>query len=819
MEKKKLIFPLLLVTFVVLQCFSSPVNRPKWMSYAQIDDEDDDMEEEYNPRLHIPDSVLMTWTADSLRAYSDSIMALYPIDSMVLYEEPVLLDAPDSIQAHVDSVFYSIFKADSLAKAKIAFQHWFDSLPKKEQKKWITENVTIPMQKRKMDSILHIKDSIQAYKDSVIQNTPRILETTYIPDSMFYKRIIVLTQDKFNGEFKTADLDTSYNYHFYDYPFLRKDVNATWLGVAGGPLQYYDADKRDEEANVLFFSPLRAWTYDSSDAPSFNTKTPATELAYYGNPFGATNQEEINLRFMTTQNITPELNATFELNKWGAGGNLQRQHTTSYHLNTGVNYLGRKYALHAGWLHDNDQAQENGGVAHLSDIRDTTLNSRELEVNLSNAESNTKRDVVYLNQNFRIPLGRDSLTATTAFIGHSSEFSSYRRTYNDNITNSYGRAFYRDVFNLNPSRSNDTLGVMKLDNKVYMRLQPWKEDFYISKIDVGIGDKLVRYTSAQKNEDSSVSYGKVFENNVYAYAGANGMVSKYFDWNARGRITFLGYEAGDFDIDANAVFSMYPFRRNRKAPIKIGANFSTRLTAADYYMQHMLLNHFAWENDFSKRSDTRISGFVDIPSWKFRAEASYNIMANTVYFDNLGIIRQSDHPVNVIGVNLREEFVLWKFHLDNRVLLQFSSDNEVMPVPLVALNLRYYLQIEAVKNVLQMQLGANMLYNTKWNLPAYNPNLGVFYNQNEMAMGNCPIIDVFVNMQWKKACIFIKMENIGNGWPLKKGKDYFTSYGYIHAQRHFENIKFGIFWPFYVKPAKDRGHAAQMHNHNHGHAH
>jgi hypothetical protein len=48
-------------------------------------------------------------------------------------------------------------------------------------------------------------------------------------------------------------------------------------------------------------------------------------------------------------------------------------------------------------------------------------------------------------------------------------------------------------------------------------------------------------------------------------------------------------------------------------------------------------------------------------------------------------------------------------------------------------------------------------------------------------------------MQWKQACIFLKMENAGEGWPTKK-HDYFSAHRYIHPARI---LKFGITWPFY----------------------
>ena len=69
-----------------------------------------------------------------------------------------------------------------------------------------------------------------------------------------------------------------------------------------------------------------------------------------------------------------------------------------------------------------------------------------------------------------------------------------------------------------------------------------------------------------------------------------------------------------------------------------------------------------------------------------------------------------------------------------------------------------------------------------------------------MKYGNCPYIDAFVNIQWKRASIFIKAINVNMGWPSKSA-DYFSAAGYIAPQRA---IKFGISWPFYMQPGTNK---------------
>ena len=154
--------------------------------------------------------------------------------------------------------------------------------------------------------------------------------------------------------------------------------------------------------------------------------------------------------------------------------------------------------------------------------------------------------------------------------------------------------------------------------------------------------------------------------------------------------------------------------------------------------------------------------------------------------------------MSVITASLRKDFNLKGFHFDHKVLLQFSSNEDVLPLPAVALNFRYYFQFNVVRNVMKMQLGAHGTLTTKWYASAYNPVLGVFHNQQDEKFGGTPIIDVFANIQWKGASLFVKFVNLNMGWPTKKA-DYFTADGYIYSQKA---IKFGIYWPFYVQPGR-----------------
>ena len=846
----KIWIPTLLVAIVAAQSFGIDAGRSASLRrladslvFSQLQDTTAVEDSILVPRdtIAVPDSLRLTdpFKFKYYIALKDSSTRAQVRDS--------LISAGDTLELmRLDSLYIK----DSTETAAAEHAAWYASLTRKERKRYDAEQALpglIAAANRKME----IKDSIRAYRDSVRESIPRILETFAIPDSLHYRRIVTWKHERgFHNLIDVRDMapDTSYRRSFNDYPFFNEDINASWLGISGSPVQLYDWFKRTEEDNAIFYSPYSIWSYTPENLPQYNTKTPYTELAYYGTLFSNQEKEEMNVGLLTTQNITPQLNLTIEFRRYGGNGLLKREDTANKTFVASTNYLGKKYMMHAGYIYNKVNRSENGGIIDESWIRDTTVDSREIDVYLRDAGNQLKKNTLFLDQTYRIPLTfltdlkgakerkrqeavRDSILAsgdsvaiaalaeaeaarlaleaeqadtagintdiTTAFIGHSSEYSVFSKTYKDKITDQFGKDFYGDRFYINPTTSMDSLRVMRLENKFFIRLQPWKDDAVVSKLDVGIGDKLASYYSF-KPVDYLQGPDNVIQNSVYLYAGANGQYRKYMKWDARGKYNFLGYEINDFEIEANMAFSAYPFRRDRKSPLTVGVHFETSLKEPDYYQQHLFTNHFKWDNDFSKISTTKLEASLSIPRWDMDASFGYGLLSDNIYYDNQGIVRQHTAPVSVMTAALKKNFRIWKFHLDHHAMLQLSSDQSVLPLPLLALNFRYYIQFDVVKNVMQMQIGANGTYTTEWYAPAYNPVLGVFHNQDERKYGNCPYIDAFINIQWKKAAIFIKAVNVNMGWP-NKSADYFSAAGYIAPQRA---IKFGITWPFWVRPGK-----------------
>ena len=682
-------------------------------------------------------------------------------------------------QQMIDSLYELNLSPDSLRKMGLSDEILFsiDSLRKADSISQI--KVYTPKELRRMR-----RDSINKHNDSIIRNTPRVLDTYLFADSIKYTRIFSWTHDTYLNNQEVQKMDTTFNYHFHDLPFHRDDINAQYLGVSGSAALPFNYHNRQTNELFPFFTPYMTYTYMPESLPFYNTKTPYTELAYYGTLFANRQKSEDNIKFLHTQNFTPRFNFTILYQRNGGGGLLQ-------HEKTDFRTFSRL------------KREENGGVEDLKMISDTTIDVRTVPVYLSDANSIMRRNTFFITHSYGVPIRwkaqRDSLgnkiadtlstgEGTATYFGHYGEYSVYSRSYTDNITDSIGSSLYRDIFLLNPTSSADSARVMNLENRFFLKIQPWNAEAVVSNLDGGIGHQMLNFYGFKPEYFISGNQNKTY-NNLYAYFGAGGKFRKYFAWNARAKADIAGYYKGNFSLDAAMRFSSWAV----KDGIHLTAKFSSSIRKPSYFLNNYTSNHHLFDYDFDKTSTTRIEGKLEIPHWGLEASVGYSLINKNVYLDTLCIPTQNNEAMSVVSAYIAKNIKLGALHLDNRILLQTSSKQEIIPLPKVALNLRYYVEFYAVKNILNVQFGADMTYNTKYYAQAFDPALGMFYNQERYKVGNNPYIDVFINLQWKRACIFVKCENVLQGTP---NNEYYSTYRYIRPQRA---LKLGIWWPFYIK--------------------
>jgi hypothetical protein len=629
---------------------------------------------------------------------------------------------------------------------------------------------------------------------------PDTLVTYFFKDTLRYNRIIAWTLNRYLNTPDIVSVDTLQDENMTELPFYKADVGVSYLGSTGSASLVHDFFKRKQPDIFPFMEPYRLYGFTPDNIRFYNAKGPFTSLSYYTS--GAKRFYEDNTKFLFTRNVNPSLNFGLYYHKMGTKGTYQNQRTRDKTFNMFVSYVGNRYVAHAGYIYNGINNKENGGIINDFFVEDTVINSDAIDVKLKSALNILSSNTYFLTHSYGISLNlfkRDSLTAATegtmVYFGHTFEYSRNRRVYTDgisdtayvdlmNIERNYIR--YYDKSYLSASGSYDSTFASKLDNRLFIRLQPYSSMAIISKIDGGIGYQFDRYYGFTPEsyiytvKDEKLSTG-------YVYGNAEGMFSKYFSWEAFFKYHFLGYRINDLNFDANARLSLYPLNGG----IHFTGRFLLDNREQPYFFKKYYSNHFQWNNNFNKTTETRIEAAVNIPDWNLEAGFKNSVISNYVYFDDNALPQQTSEILNITSLYLNSRLRWWLFRLDTRLVAQNTSNANVLPLPALSGNVMFYIEAQLVKNVLNSRIGFDVHYNTRFYDYAYNPAVGMFHTQSEKKIGNYPWIDIFASFKWKRANIYVKLTNAGAG--IVGDRNYFSA---LHYPRNKRMFRYGLNWFF-----------------------
>jgi len=167
----------------------------------------------------------------------------------------------------------------------------------------------------------------------------------------------------------------------------------------------------------------------------------------------------------------------------------------------------------------------------------------------------------------------------------------------------------------------------------------------------------------------------------------------------------------------------------------------------------------------------------------FSANASH--LSHNVWYDTALVLHEGTRDLWLLQASLILRLAVGPMHLDMQQLVQHSTDAEQLPVPLWASKNSLYADFHLFQRTLRLQVGIDVRYHTSYHAPLYDPATGLFLQQDELMVGNYVWGDVFVNMQVKRASIYIKAGHVNALW--ENPATYFLL-------PHYPGQKFGLQW-------------------------
>lgn len=278
---------------------------------------------------------------------------------------------------------------------------------------------------------------------------------------------------------------------------------------------------------------------------------------------------------------------------------------------------------------------------------------------------------------------------------------------------------------------------------------------------------------------------------------------KTLHYNAVAEIGLTGVDAGTLAIDGNVDVNI-PFLGDT---LQVrGDAFFHRKTPSFYYRNYHA-RHLWWENDLDKTIHTRIMGTLSFPKTRTKLRVAVDEIKNYTYFSQsyditekglrTGVMvtpMQESGGINLLTAQLEQNFRLGILNWENQFTYQHSSKESVLPVPAFNAYTNLYIKFKVVK-VLNVDLGADMRYFTSYEAPDYSPYMGQYTVQgngeNNVKIGNYPIVNVYANVHIKHTRFFVMMSHINAG---QGDKNYFFAPHYPMNERVF---RIGVSWNFF----------------------
>ena len=635
------------------------------------------------------------------------------------------------------------------------------------------------------------------------------LESYYFNDS-----IRALKNFKWNvsREFNRVEiqpLDTTLTDWRIDYPFYTEDVGDIAQGALGQtsmPLNYF---RRPQYFDFSFSQPYYAYTYDMENVPFYNSKRPLIRMTYIES--GQKRFREENFHIMHAQNISPSTSFNINYKARGTRGQYVWSRTKNHNLAVALNHTGKRYSLHAAYYNNHIEQQENGGVVGDWAISDTTFEMPSgvpMKLQDAQAENVYRNNAFFVKQAYGIPLQRltqedfSMADYSAVYIGHSFEYSSWSKRYTDRrapYTNERAdrdeqgnfipeTSEYYEHWFINPRETNDSIYERVISNRFFVEAQPWDRNGVVGTIDAGVGIDLHTYAQFVPAGFLNGKYQEVHQTSYFAYGSVGGKIKKYVDWAGNFKFYPSGYRGGDLTLGARLALT----GKISGHPLILEGRFSLDRRSPNFWQENLISNHYMWSTPLAKETDTRFEVQFAIPDFAFETGVNYGMVDRKIYYDSQSQIAQANGEVNLTSVYARKDFRLGGLHLDNRVLLQWSTNQEVVPVPLFSAFLSYYYEFWVVRNVLRLQIGLDGRFNSKYYAPSYNPALSAYYNQREVEVGAYPYTDFFVMGKWKRMRIFLKYQHLNKG--LFGDEKYFSA---AHYPLNPGMFKIGLSWGFY----------------------
>jgi len=580
-------------------------------------------------------------------------------------------------------------------------------------------------------------------------------------------------------------------------------VNAS-LGNYGLPFYQISFFDRVTDPDKFLYTYYYPFMHLPSNTEFMNTQVPYTELDWsYAGPRETSEQ---TFRVKHSQNVNRFFNFGLIYDIIYGLGQYKYQRSEDKDFTLFSSYTGIKYKAYFSAGINNITSFENGGILDETQLnQSSTLDPVKLG-GADKAASALKNRNLLLVQRYTIssnPVVKSDTAPKkpSGFFGLSGTFShifiieSNKRTYKD----AYPLSGFYDTSKIYISKTvtNDSLFSRSIKNTVRFDFATDTSRKFRLGGGIGLRNEIFRYSQIVPTHifplnDTTSSEIAVWHrsNNVLVGSLYNNIGDK-FRWIATGELFLTGYRAGDFNLDG-VISKSFDWKKGRASWLINGSMMNRQ---PSFWYEQWGINHCEWHNNFNKEFRIDVGSSFSYPARKFELKFNYAIIKNYTDFDTAKLPSQYSGGLSVAAISVRKELRAWKFHLATDVIIQKSSNVNILDLPLATVRTAGYFEhlfrFRKTGGKLNLQLGFDVTYNTLYHPYSYMPATGRFYRQDVVSAGDYPFVNVFLNFKVKRTRVFVMFDHVNYGL-MSSSYDMIPSY-----PMNIRMLRYGLSWTFY----------------------
>jgi len=599
------------------------------------------------------------------------------------------------------------------------------------------------------------------------------------------------------------EFDTTFTlFNRYRVTDIYSPVNA-YLGNYGLPYYSLNFFDRINDPDKFLYSNLYHFMHSSENALFMNLQVPFTELKWTMS--GEKETAEQTFRIKHSQNINRFLNfgliydIVFSLGQYTA----QRSEDKTFTFYT--SYTRSRYKLYFSMGLNGIFGQENGGITNKDELDIKIANTRDIPVNLgtlNDAKSFLRNRNFLVVQRYTfigaqpdndtVPKVKPEPVPFTGTFSHIFQLDYTRRMYSDASPKS---GFYDSIY-INNTATLDSLSDKVIKNT--FRVDFSSAESKSVRLGGGFGFRNECFWFSQiipGQKPLSADTADWFRGNNVLVGRFSNQIGNKFRWMVDGEYYFDRYRQGDINLNGE-LSKIFDLKKGRLEWLVTGA--ISKRTPSFWYTQWGS-NHFRWEMDPAKESRMEVGTRISYPARKADLRLNYAIINNYMDFDTLAMPSQDTSRLTVLALSLRKDFRVWKFHFVPDIIVQKSSNTDVLDLPVATIRAAAYIEhmfsFEKTHGQLYTQFGVDVIYHTLYHPYNYMPATARYYRQEDTETGAYPFVNAFVNIKLKRTRFFLMFDHLNYGMMGgEKLYNYEMVPLYPLTTRRFS---FGLAWTFY----------------------